>query len=58
MWLILYLALAPIVTQFIESSYQTRMAHVRNPQAYYDDMMKTIAEVRADTKWMDTNAEK
>jgi hypothetical protein len=55
-WLLLYLAVAPSVVQSIDSAYQTRMEYVRNPQAYRDDMLKTIAEVRADTKWMDARA--
>ena len=54
-WMLVYLALAPFVVQSVENAYQTRMAYVRNPQAYYDAMNKAIAEVRADTKWLNTN---
>ena len=56
-WVLLYLALAPFVTRFIENNFQTRMAYLRNPQAYYDDLNKAIAEARVDMNWLESPAE-
>ncbi len=57
-WMFVYLAIAPSVVQSGEDAYQAKMAYLRNPQAYYDAMTKTMAEVRADWSWMKPDAEK
>jgi hypothetical protein len=57
-WLLVYLAIAPSVVQSAEDAYQTQMEYLRNPQAYYDAMTKTMAEVRADWSWMKPDTEK
>ena len=53
LWMLVYLALTPSVVQSGEDAYQARMVYLRDPEAYYDALQKTMAEVRADWSWME-----
>lgn len=44
-WILVYLWIMPNILQISENVYQTKMAQLRNPRAYYESINKTMSEV-------------